>query len=200
VAELDDWGIDPSLFRAMAHPLRVQILGDLSIPGAVWSPSGYAEKIRQPLTKVAYHFRALLKFELIEITREEPVRGSTEHFYRAKKSALFTNTPAWEKMPGAARTTVAGRAWSGYMDVGKRAIEGGAFERRADANFSWGTMRLDEEGWTAMQESLARTLREMFEIGRESARRIDDGAEGFDATYGLGGFESPSGTSPELEE
>jgi DNA-binding transcriptional ArsR family regulator len=191
LADLDDWGIDPGLFQAMSHPLRVQILGDLSLPGAIWSPSDYAEVVRLPLSNVAYHFRELLKFGLVEIFKEEPVRGSMEHFYRAKKSALFTNTPAWEKLPGLARTSVAAKAWSGYMGVGRKAIEEGAFDKRPDANFSWGTMRVDEKGWTEMQASLARTLREMFEIGKESAKRIDGGTEGFDATYGLGGFESP---------
>jgi hypothetical protein len=53
-------------------------------------------------------------------------------------------------------------------------------------------MRVDEQGWTDLQVSLARTLREMFDIGKESEKRIDAGAEGFNATYGLGGFESPS--------
>lgn len=199
MADLDDWGIDPSLFLAMSHPLRVQILGDLSIPGAVWSPSDYAEEIRQPLSNVAYHFRALLKFDLVEVIEEKPVRGSMEHFYRAKKSALFTNTPAWEKLPGIARTSVAAEAWGGYMGAGRKAIEAGAFDKRPDANFSWGTMRVDEQGWTDLQASLARTLREMFDIGKESEKRIDAGAEGFNATYGLGGFESPS-VEPEGDE
>jgi DNA-binding transcriptional ArsR family regulator len=191
LADLDDWGIDPSLFQAMSHPLRVQILGDLSLPGATWSPSDYAEEVRIPLSKVAYHFRELLKFGLIEVCRERPVRGSVEHFYRAKKSALFANAPAWEKLPGIARTSVAAKAWGGYMGVGKKAIEEGAFDRRPDANFSWGTMRVDEQGWADVQSSLARALREMFTIREEAAKRIDGGAEGFDATYGLGGFESP---------
>jgi hypothetical protein len=199
LADLDDCGIDPSLFMAMSHPLRVQILGDLSIPGAIWAPSDYAEEIRQPLSNVSYRFRALLKFDLVEIVKERPVRGSMEHFYRAKKSALFTNTPAWEKLPGLARTSVAAKAWGGYMGVGRKAIESGAFDKRPDANFSWGTMRVDERGWTDLQASLARSLREMFDIGKESEKRIDAGGEGFDATYGLGGFESPP-IEPEEED
>jgi hypothetical protein len=191
LADLDNWSIDPGLFQAMTHPLRAQIFGDLSIPGAIWSPSDYAEKVRQPLGNVSYHFRELLKFGLVEIVKEEAVRGSTEHFYQAKKNALFTNSPTWEKLPGAARTSVAARAWSGYMEAAKKAIEAGAFDQRADAHFSWGTMRVDQAGWTRMQSALARLLMEMFEIQEEAAERIDEGAEGFDATYGLGGFESP---------
>jgi DNA-binding transcriptional ArsR family regulator len=193
LADLDDLGIDPSVFQAMSHPLRVQILGDLSLPGAVWSPSDYAEKIGKPLGTVSYHFRELDKYGLVECIKERQVRGSVEHFYRAKKSALFTNTPAWSNLPGTARTRVAAKALNGYVQVSGRAIAAGAFERRDNAHFSWGTMRIDEEGWDQMQLTLAQTLQAMFDIEREAIERMGKGGtKGFDATYGLGGFESPS--------
>lgn len=190
MADLAGGGMDPRLFRAMAHPLRVQILGELSLPGAILSPSRFAESACRPLSTVAYHFRALEKFGLIECVNEENVRGSVEHFYRASKRALFTDK-GWEGLPGAARTQIASKTLSQYIEVAQTAIEGGAFERRADAHFSWGTMEVDEQGWAEMQDRLSKTLSEMLEIGEASATRVREGASGFHATYALGGFESP---------
>lgn len=191
MAGLNGWGMDPALFRAMAHPLRVQILGELSLPGAVLSPSRFAEDACRPLSTVSYHFRALAKFGLIECVNEETVRGSVEHFYRASKRALFTDR-AWKGLPGAARTQIASKTLSKYIEVSQTAIEGGAFERRDNAHFSWGTMEVDEQGWVEMQERLSKTLAEMLEIGNASAARVREGASGFHATYALGGFESPT--------
>lgn len=192
--------MDPSLFKAMSHPVRVQILGDLSIPDATLSPSEFAEKSRKKLPTVSYHFRELEKFELIELVEEKKSRGSVKHTYRSKALALFTNSKEWESMLGQARTAVAAQTWRNYVEVSRKAIDAGGFEKRPDANFSWGTMRLDEPGWTDMQGSLARTLADMLRIKREADERMAaSGEEGFDATYGMGAFESPP-AEPEDEE
>jgi DNA-binding transcriptional ArsR family regulator len=184
--------MDPSLFKAMSHPIRVGILGDLSIPNATLAPSEFAEKIRKKLTTVSYHFRVLEKYGLIEIVKEKKSRGSVKHVYRSKALALFTNSKEWESMLGQARTEVAAQTWRNYLEVSRRAIDAGAFEKRADSNFSWGTMTLDEQGWVDMQASLARTLADMFRIKDEADKRMGaSGEEGFDATYGMGAFESP---------
>ena len=193
-------GMDPSLFKAMSHPIRVGILGDLSIPNATLAPSEFAEKIRKKLTTVSYHFRVLEKYDLIEIVKEKKSRGSVKHVYRSKALALFTNSKEWENMLGQARTEVAAQTWRNYLEVSRRAIDAGAFEKRADSNFSWGTMTLDEQGWVDMQASLARTLADMFRIKGEADQRMEaSGEQGFDATYGMGGFESPP-VKPDDEE
>lgn len=194
-------GMDPALFKAMSHPVRVQILGDLSIPNATLSPSDFAERTRLRLPTVSYHFRALEKFGLIEIVRERKSRGSVKHTYRSKALALFTNSKEWEGMLGQARTEVAAQTWRNYLEVSRRAIDAGAFEKRADSNFSWGTMTLDEQGWTDMQASLARALADMFRIKDEADKRMEaSGEKGFDATYGMGAFESPPVELDDKEE
>lgn len=71
------------LARATAHPLRVSILEILGIDGGrVLSPSDLSRELQIPLSNTNYHVTELAKSGLIELVRERPVRGATEHFYR----------------------------------------------------------------------------------------------------------------------
>jgi DNA-binding transcriptional ArsR family regulator len=71
------------LARATAHPLRVSILEILGIDGGrVLSPSELSRELQIPLSNTNYHVTELAKGGLIELVRERPVRGATEHFYR----------------------------------------------------------------------------------------------------------------------
>jgi len=75
-----DW---ENLARATAHPLRVSILEILGIDGGrVLSPSDLSRELQIPLSNTNYHVTELAKANLIELVRERPVRGATEHFYR----------------------------------------------------------------------------------------------------------------------
>jgi DNA-binding transcriptional ArsR family regulator len=71
------------LARATAHPLRISILEILGIDGGrVLSPSELSRELQIPLSNTNYHVTELAKGNLIELVRERPVRGATEHFYR----------------------------------------------------------------------------------------------------------------------
>lgn len=69
--------------RALAHPLRQKILGEMihnpQKPGT--SPSEMAAKLDRPLSNVSYHVRTLADCGAITLKRTEPVRGSMRHFY-----------------------------------------------------------------------------------------------------------------------
>jgi DNA-binding transcriptional ArsR family regulator len=67
--------------QALAHPLRAQLLELLADREA--SPVELAPEVNAPLTHVSYHVRQLAERGLIRQTRERPVRGAVEHFYRA---------------------------------------------------------------------------------------------------------------------
>ena len=73
--------VDGDMARAMAHPLRVQILGVLN--KRVMSASGFAKTYGEKLQNTSYHFRILKERGLIEEVGSRQVRGSTEHFYAA---------------------------------------------------------------------------------------------------------------------
>lgn len=87
------WTIDPVLFRAMSHPIRVGILEELNDPAKLTSPSKFAERVGKPISNVSYHFIKLRKCGLIEIAREEKRRGSVEHFYRARCRVIVITLP-----------------------------------------------------------------------------------------------------------
>ena len=75
-----DW---ERLARATAHPLRISILEILGLDGGrVLSPSDLSQELQIPLSNTNYHVTELAKGDLIELVRERPVRGATEHFYR----------------------------------------------------------------------------------------------------------------------
>jgi DNA-binding transcriptional ArsR family regulator len=75
-----DW---EHLARATAHPLRISILEILGMDGGrTLSPSELSQELQIPLSNTNYHVTELAKARLIELARQRPVRGATEHFYR----------------------------------------------------------------------------------------------------------------------
>jgi DNA-binding transcriptional ArsR family regulator len=72
---------DAKLAKALAHPLRAQILERLERHTA--SPSELADELAAPLGNVSYHVRILADAGLIELVRTTRRRGATEHHYRA---------------------------------------------------------------------------------------------------------------------
>ncbi len=72
--------VDSRLAKALAHPLRVQLLAALN--QGVASPNELAKKLDEPLTNVSYHVRMLHDLGCIELVDTEPRRGALEHFYR----------------------------------------------------------------------------------------------------------------------
>jgi predicted ArsR family transcriptional regulator len=88
------------LARATAHPLRVSILEILGIDGGrVLSPSDLSRELQIPLSNTNYHVTELAKSGLIELVRERPVRGATEHFYRLPGSGATEEQSQPEAAP-----------------------------------------------------------------------------------------------------
>ena len=79
---------DPRLVKALAHPLRIQILSILE--ERVASPSQIAEEIDAPLGNVSYHVRQLADLKLISLVKTTPVRGTLEHYYRAEMARMMS--------------------------------------------------------------------------------------------------------------
>jgi predicted ArsR family transcriptional regulator len=71
------------LARATAHPLRISIMEILGMDGGrTLSPSELSQELQIPLSNTNYHVTELAKAGLIELARQNQVRGATEHFYR----------------------------------------------------------------------------------------------------------------------
>lgn len=182
--------MDTRLMRAMAHPMRIQIVSEINKPGRTLSPSRFAEMYEIPLSRVGYHFKELAKFECIELVERRPVRGATENIYRASRRVLF-DSEEWAQLPGIMKAGTAGRALTDFLLAAREAIEEGTFEARDDSHLSWTTVRVDERGWCKGSAIVAEALDKLLALEEECAPRIAAGAEQLDATFGLGMFESP---------
>jgi DNA-binding transcriptional ArsR family regulator len=78
------------LLTALGHPLRRRILREMTRAGKA-SPRELAETLSEPLSNVSYHVRVLADCEALRLVGTRPVRGSTQHFYRA------TVEPEWAR-------------------------------------------------------------------------------------------------------
>lgn len=84
---------DPTqaLLKALRHPLRRELLRRFLAATEPLGPTELAASMKQPLSNLSYHVRELAKFGAVEITEEEPRRGSVAHFYEA--AAWVKETP-----------------------------------------------------------------------------------------------------------
>jgi predicted ArsR family transcriptional regulator len=72
------------LAEANTHPLRISILEVLSVDGGrTLSPKDLSLELQAPLSTVNYHVTELAQTGLLKLVNTRPVRGATEHFYRA---------------------------------------------------------------------------------------------------------------------
>jgi DNA-binding transcriptional ArsR family regulator len=82
VPETIDWRL---VAQATLHPMQIEILEAVAARDRL-SPVQF-QGPGQSVSRVAYHFRALLKAGLLERAGTAPRRGATEHFYRLAKKA-----------------------------------------------------------------------------------------------------------------
>ena len=160
---------DPRLIKALAHPLRVQILAVLQDRTA--SPSDLAEELEAPLGNVSYHVRILAKLGLLKLVRKRPRRGAIEHMYQAVGPVRVSDR-AWGQVPAIVKGAMVDATLDqvgGYVE--KSAATGG-FDR-PEAHISRQPMRLDAKGWKELSSAIAALLRQANTIEAESRKRLE---------------------------
>lgn len=181
--------VDKDVARAMAHPIRVQILAELN--QRVMSPSEFSERFEQKLPNVSYHFRELEKLDCIECIETRPARGATEHFYKATKRALFDGKP-WDRLPESIRTKISGQIIGDFLGATAKAMLAETVDARRDRHLTWTETRLDKEGWEQASHAYRDFLKRMLVISRSAKERLEFSDEaGMMAIYALFLFESP---------
>lgn len=75
------------LLRALRHPFRRSLLRRYLEAAEPLSPKELAEATLEPLSNVSYHVRELHRFGTLDLTGEQPARGSVEHFYKTTAAA-----------------------------------------------------------------------------------------------------------------
>lgn len=188
-------GVDQKLVKALAHPLRVEILMILNERMA--SPNELSKELDEGLSQVSYHVKVLKDFDCIEMVKTEPRRGAVEHYYRATSRA-FLEDRDWQHLPDSIKPGVTASVFRSMMDDVVSAIQGGSFNARDDVHMSWTPGVVDQQGWEESVELVNDALAQILKIHAASAKRLaKSGEEGIPATAVLMNFE---GLSPEAKK
>ncbi|HEY5942238.1 MAG TPA: helix-turn-helix domain-containing protein [Solirubrobacterales bacterium] len=189
--------IDDELARAVGHPTRAQILAEAN--ERVMSPSQFAKRHDLDVSRVSYHFRQLEKFECLEIVAEIPVRGSTEHFYKATRRALFDGQ-SWDNLPETIKNKISGRTVTDLLGAIAEAMLEETFDECDDRALAWDKVLLDKEGWSEIEvifrEAIFKTLKAASEA---DLRLAQSGEQGMLASWAFMFFKSPF-KEPEHDE
>jgi DNA-binding transcriptional ArsR family regulator len=73
-----------NLTAALNHPLRRVVLRRLNASKDPLSPARLAERLCASLSDVSYHVTVLRKCGVVEIVKEQQVRGAIEHLFVSK--------------------------------------------------------------------------------------------------------------------
>lgn len=183
-------GVDQRLVKALAHPLRVEILTILNERMA--SPNELSKELEEGLSQVSYHVKVLKDFECIEMVKTEPRRGAVEHYYRATTRAYLTDSD-WRSLPDSVKPGVSASAVQIIVDDVFEALSGGTFDSRDDRHVSCTPGVVDEQGWNESVDLVNETLEQLMKIHAGSAIRLaKSGEEGIPATAVLMNFEGLS--------
>ena len=161
---------DPRLVKALAHPLRVQILSALE--ERVASPSELADELDAPLGNVSYHVRTLADLGLLKLVRRRSRRGAVEHYYRARERATVSDE-AWSQVPGVVRRSMVGVALEQSMENAAQAVAGGGFDRDG-TGVARHLLAVDDEGAREAADAIARLESELTAIQERSDARNDE--------------------------
>jgi DNA-binding transcriptional ArsR family regulator len=164
---------DPRLVKALAHPLRVQILTTLE--DRVASPSDLATELGAPLGNVSYHVRTLADLGLVKLVKRRTRRGAVEHYYQAHGRAQVSDR-AWAQVPGVVKRSMVAVALEQALDQAGAAAAAGGFDRD-DSNLSRQVVTLDPDGWTELSQAVSRLHEEVAAIHERSGRRLEGGGD-----------------------
>ena len=159
---------DPRVVKALAHPLRVRILGMLEDRTA--SPSELAEELEAPLGNVSYHVRQLAALGLIKLVKKTPRRGAIEHHYKAEARPQITDQ-AWAGVPEIVKKAMIGATLGQISEqVNQAAAEEGF--ARAEAHVTRTQFVVDAQGWRELAGELADVLGRLEAVERRAADRL----------------------------
>jgi DNA-binding transcriptional ArsR family regulator len=159
---------DQSVIKALAHPLRVQILGVLEQRTA--SPNELSRELDAPLGNVSYHVRELARFGLVKLVKKTPRRGAIEHYYQATQRPRISDA-GWAATPRVVKDAMIRSALEQISTfVNASAIEGGFSAEEAHLNRV--RLTVDERGWQEVSRELWRVLEALPKIEAASRKRL----------------------------
>lgn len=161
---------DARLVKALAHPLRIQIMGVLERQDA--SPKEISAELGVPIANVSYHMRQLKSMGLVRIVKRTQRRGAIEHHYRADRKPQISDK-TWDQIPDLVKQAMTGAALEQTMRQVKAGAEMGGFER-PEAHLSRTHVTLDDKGWADLAAIYRKLLEEVDRVGVESTKRLEE--------------------------
>ncbi len=118
-----------------ADPLRAQIVA-VALQ-RLYSPSEFAKDAGVALNVASYAFKVLKDHGILELVKEEQVRGATiKHMYRATEAA-FVNEADWGQLAEAFRPGLVGTTLRDFANRVTQAMETGHLFTREDFYLYW---------------------------------------------------------------
>lgn len=182
--------VDQQMVRALAHPLRVEILRQLEEGPS--GPKRLSDRMGEKLGNVSYHMKVLLKCDCIELVETIPQRGAVEHIYRLKAHGAI-GSRAWKAVPPSLRTHYAGTALADFTNRAIEALDAGTVESREGSGVTWLPLNVDEQGWKELRRVLGNVEERFRAVADKSAERMDSPREGIPVIVAVAAFEIASG-------
>src|SRR6476659_6691690 len=147
--------VHEQLVKGLSHPVRAKCLDVLA--QRIASPKEISEVLDEDLSNVSYHVRVLGELELIELVKEESVRGAVAHFYKAVERPLFS-APEAEQLPLEVQKAFSAYSWDLLIQDAMEAIEKGTFNSRPDWHLTRTPLLLDSEGFARLSKAMDELL------------------------------------------
>lgn len=186
--------LDQQMVRALAHPLRVEILRHLEEGPS--GPKRLSDRIGEKLGNVSYHMKVLHKYQCIELVKTIPQRGAVEHIYRLKPGGVI-GARDWKEVPPALRTHYAGSALAGFTNRAIEALEAGTAESREGSGVTWLPLNVDERGWKELLRVLGSVEDSFRAVADKSAERMESPMDGVPVIVAVAAFEVGGGKNAE---
>ena len=168
---------DPSLAKALAHPMRTRILSALESRTA--SPSELADELDAPLGVVSYHVRRLHALHFLKLVKRVARRGAVEHYYTTVAGPTITDT-AWGSAPTIVKHAMIGATLNTIAASVGAAVNSGGFDQ-AEIHVSRTPITVDAQGWKEVSRELEALLGRIEKIEAQTQRRRARGDEDEDA-------------------
>lgn len=160
--------LDPSMLKAIAHPLRYEILVRIREQGEA-SPIGIARSLEQPVGRISHHVRTLARLGAIRQVRTVRRRGALEHFYSAVRTTVLSDED-WERLPIETRDALVATRLRRVLTGAGAAAQDGGFAP-AWTHLSHLTCDLDAEGIEELGRVLEDALAQVMAVSERSAAR-----------------------------
>ena len=178
--------IDPTVAKALSHPLRSHILATLG--DRIASPKEIADELGIEPRDLDYHFKVLIEVSMIRLVRTEKRRGVREHFYELETPLIYIDDHEWRQMPKPLQSSFSAALLRMVMGEAVEALRAGTFNA-GNNHQSRTQMILDQSGWNKLMKLMDETLEKVLEIRTEhTADRKNAHGEGIPIEVYMMGF------------